>query len=412
MAGTTGGAGRQARRLGLLVLASACAKSQEPPGGPPDFRPPTLMAVVPDSAAVRPGFREPAEFIFDEVINEQSGGGLEQLVLVSPRPEAIDVSWKRNRIEVRPRGGWRPGTIYQVRLLPGITDLRNNRLREGEELIFSTGPAIPDTRITGMVINWPAGRLAARALIEAIAGAGTADSLVYAAQADSSGEFTLRALPPGEYLLLGVADENDNQRRDRREAFDSVTVRLDSTSSHVLWAFVHDTVGPQLRSATETDSITVRLEFSQHMLPVAPESGTVAAFLLPDSTPVALDTVLLPEAFDSLRAAEARVRDSLAALADTVPADTAQADTAAVVRRPPRRQPDRREAQPDTSRVAVLLRERGRLVNTWVVRMAAPLIPGARYRFTARAANVNGAVADSRTVLSVRDTVATGAGRR
>jgi hypothetical protein len=370
------------------------------------------MAVVPDSAAVRPGFREPAEFIFDEVINEQSGGGLEQLVLVSPRPEAIDVSWKRNRIEVRPRGGWRPGTIYQVRLLPGITDLRNNRLREGEELIFSTGPAIPDTRITGMVINWPAGRLAARALIEAIAGAGTADSLVYAAQADSSGEFTLRALPPGEYLLLGVADENDNQRRDRREAFDSVTVRLDSTSSHVLWAFVHDTVGPQLRSATETDSITVRLEFSQHMLPVAPESGTVAAFLLPDSTPVALDTVLLPEAFDSLRAAEARVRDSLAALADTVPADTAQADTAAVVRRPPRRQPDRREAQPDTSRVAVLLRERGRLVNTWVVRMAAPLIPGARYRFTARAANVNGAVADSRTVLSVRDTVATGAGRR
>jgi hypothetical protein len=362
---------------------------------------------------VRPGFRGPAEFRFDEVISEQSGGGLDELVLVSPRPEDIEVSWKRNRIEIRPRGGWRPGTIYQVRLLPGITDLRNNRMREGQELIFSTGPEIPDTRLSGSVIDWPDGRLGARALIEAIAGAGTDDSLVYVAQADSAGDFTLRALPPGEYLLLATVDENDNQRRERREAFDSLTVRLDSTSSHVLWAFVHDTVGPQLRSATEMDSVTVRLEFSQHMLPEPPQAGAVAAFLLPDSTPVGVATVLLPAAHDSLRAAEAAVRDSLAALADSARADSARADTgAAVVRRAPPRGVGRREAQqPDTSRIATLLRERGRLVNAWVVRMAAPLTPGARYRFTARAANVNGAVAESRTQLSVRDT-ATAGGRR
>jgi len=413
VAGAAGCPGRQAAHLGLLALAAACAKPQEPPGGPPDFRPPTVVAVVPDSGTVQPGFRDAAEFRFDEVISEQSGGKLEDLVLVSPRPERVQVSWKRNRIEVRPKGGWRPGTVYQVRLLPGIADLRNNRLTAGHELIFSTGPDIPDTRLSGTVVNWPAARLALRALVEAISGAGTPDSLVYAAQADSAGEFALRALPPGDYLLVGTVDENSNRRRDRREAFDSVTVRLDSTDTRTLWAFVHDTVGPQLRTATQLDSVTVRLEFSQHLFPGEPDSGAVTAMLLPDSTPVALDTVLLPAAYDSLRTAEAAVRDSLAALAadSAARADTtARADTAAQrrpeVRPPARRQPDEARAPADTSPAARLLRERPRLTDAWVVRLAQPLEPGSRYLFLAHAANVNGAVADSRTVLAVADSAA------
>jgi len=407
VAGAADCPGRQAARLGLLALAAACAKSQEPPGGPPDFRPPTLLAVVPDSGTVQPGFRDAAEFRFDEVISEQSGGKLEDLVLVSPRPERVQVSWKRDRIEVRPRGGWRPGTVYQVRLLPGVADLRNNRLLAGHELIFSTGPDIPDTRVSGTVVNWPAARLAVRALVEAISGAGTPDSLIYATQADSAGEFGLRALPPGDYLLVGTVDENSNRRRDRREAFDSVTIRLDSTHTRALWAFVQDTVGPQLRTATGLDSVTVRLEFSQHLRPGEPDSGAVSAVLLPDSTPVALDTVLLPAAYDSLRATEAAVRDSLAALA----ADSAaRADTAAArppgVRPPVRRPPDETRARADTGRAARLLRERPPLTDAWVVRLVEPLLPGGRYVFLARVANANGAVADSRAVLAVSDSAA------
>jgi hypothetical protein len=369
--------------------------------------------VVPDSGSVRPGFRDDVEFHFDEVINERSGGELEDLVLVSPRPERTRVSWKRQRITVRPRGGWRPGTVYQVRLLPGIADLRNNQLRDGHELIFSTGPEIPDTRLSGTVVNWPAARLALRALIEAIAAAGTPDSLVYVAQADSAGEFVLRALPPGDYLLVGTVDENNNQRRDRREVFDSVTLRLDSTASRVLWAFAHDTVGPQLRTAALVDSVTVRLEFSQHLRPGEPDAGAVTALLLPDSTPVAIDTVLLPSAYDSVRATEAQVRDSLAALAadSAARADTtAQPDTAAR-RPPPGREQVRRPAaeartQADTGRAAQLLRERPRLTDNWIVRMAEPLRPGIRYLFQTRAANVSGVPADSRSVLTVPDSAA------
>jgi hypothetical protein len=371
------------------------------------------VAVVPDSGAVRPGFRDPVEFEFDEVISEQSGGGrLENLVLVSPRPERLTVSWKRRRLEIRPRGGWRAGTVYQVQLLPGLSDLRNNSLRQGHELIFSTGPEIPDTRLAGTVVNWSAARLALRALVEAIAAPGTPDSLVYVTQADSAGEFLLRALPPGEYLLVGTVDENNNRRRDRREAFDSITVRLDSTESRELWAFVHDTVGPQIRDLAFVDSVTVRVSFSQQLNPGEPDSGAVTVLLLPDSTPVAVDTVLLPAASDSLRAAEARVRDSLAALA----ADSAaRADTAAprdtAVRRPgggrePAPRAPESRAQADTGRAAELLRQRPRLGDAWVVRLAASLQPGGRYLFRSRAANVSRVGAESRSVLTVPDSAA------
>jgi hypothetical protein len=404
------GSGRQAARLGLLIVATACAKSQEPPGGPPDFRPPALLAIVPDSGAIRPGFEDPVTFEFDEVVNELPGGRLEDLFLVSPRPERISVSWKRHRIEVRPRGGWRAGTVYQVQLLPGITDLRNNRMREGRELVFSTGPDIPDTRVSGTVVNWPGARLAVLALVEAIDHPETADSVVYVTQADSSGDFVLRALPPGEYLLVASVDENNNRRRDRREPFDSVTIRLDSTLTDTLWAFVHDTVGPAISAVSQLDSLTVRVEFSQHLRPGEPDSAAVTALLLPDSTPVAIDTVLLPAAFDSLRAAETRVRDSLAA-DSAARADTAARRDTAETGRPARtarvQRPGDQRGQADTARAAAILRQRPRLADVWVVRMASALTPGGRYLFLSHAANVNGAVARGRAVLVVPDSAAT-----
>jgi hypothetical protein len=43
----------------------------------------------------------------------------------------------------------------------------------------------------------------------------------------------------------------------------------------------------------------------------------------------------------------------------------------------------------------------------WVVRMVEPLVPGGRYLFQTRVTNQNGAVAESRAVLAVPDTVPT-----
>jgi hypothetical protein len=424
---------RQAPRLGLLILATACALAQEPPGGPPDFTPPALLTVSPDSLAILPGFHDPVVFSFDEVINERSAADLSTLFVVSPRHDEIRVSWKRTRLEVRPKDGWRQGAVYRVVLLPGVQDLRNNRLRSGGEVVFSTGPPIPDTRVTANVVDWAAGRLAGRALLEAYPLPIDEDSTAYIAQADSAGDILLTRIPPGAYLMFGVLDENGNRRRDRREAFDSATITVDSVGEHAFWAFVHDTVGPALRDVVRIDSVTVRLTFAQPLHVGAPAGDSVAVLLLPDSTPVSVARLLAPAVYDTLVKQETAIRDSLRALAadsaraagDTtgVPTDTTRAaDTTVRVapdttrRRPPGRllagrpgaeQTPSEPTPTDTGRVAALLRERPRLIDQLILRLAVPLAPGARYVIWARVANAAGAVAETRSLLAVPDTTAT-----
>jgi hypothetical protein len=373
-----------------VAAALACAAIQEPPGGPPDTTPPAIVAVSPDSGAVIPGWRDAAIIRFNEVVDERSGGSLDKLVTLSPAPRELIVEWKRTAIAVRPKDGWQQGVIYQMSLLPGIQDLRNNRSREGRTIVFSTGPAIPSTRLSGTVLDWEQGRLAPRALIEAIL---LPDSLRYLGVADSAGDFSLGALPPGRYLVRAGVDANNNRRLDLRESFDTALVKLDSTASRTFWAVRQDTVGPSLTRATIADSTSLRLEFNQALPPHPPEPGSVRVLALPDSLPVPVAQVWRLPDYDSARAIErAAAARSPARAADTA----ATRDTAARVERR-----DTVPAAPDTSRLARLLRERPRLSNVLVVELQEPMQPGSRYLILADLANLSGARARSRQLVVV-----------
>ena len=87
-----------------------------------------------------------------------TGGGLANLVTVSPRPRQVRVTWHRSSINVKPADGWRPDLVYHVVLAPGITDLRNNRMEQGFTVIFSRdAPGVLYSRealdITDLVIE-------------------------------------------------------------------------------------------------------------------------------------------------------------------------------------------------------------------------------------------------------------------
>jgi hypothetical protein len=369
---------------------------QDPPGGPPDFTPPVILSTRPDSGAKVPGWRDAVVIQFNEVIDERSGGSLDKLITLSPVPEKLAVDWKRTAIAVRPKGGWRPNAVYQLALLPGIQDLRNNRLTAGRTIIFSTGGEIPGTRMAGTVLNWEEGRIAARALVEAIL---LPDSLRYLGVADSAGDFVMGAVPAGRYLLQAGMDANNNRRLDPREPLDSVTLQLDSTLTHTFWAFKHDTLGPGLSRVTVADSLTLRLEFNQALPPEPPDSGAVTLLALPDSTPLPLAHVWRLAEYDSLAAAE-RARQPRP---DTARADTARADAGRGARGMPTTTDTTARRQPaqDTSRAARLLRERPKLSNVLVARVPATLAPGGRYLVVTNLANLNGARGTSRQVVVV-----------
>ena len=416
MVGEAGGARRQARRAGLRVAAAAavallgawgagCASMGDPPGGPPDTTPPTLLATVPESGAVLTEPPRRIELDFDKVISERPAATQPTLagaVLVSPSRTPVSVDWHRDHVTITVKGGFRPERVYRVDLLPVIVDLRQNKMKRGRTIIFSTGPAIPTATLAGSVVDWTGGRAATGALVQAVL---LPDSLPYLALTDSAGNFSLGAMPPGDYLVYGIVDQNNNRKREPREAFDTAHVALSDTGTVELYAFTHDTIGPRLKSADPLDSVTVRLTFDRPVSPgTAVDTANVQVSPLADSTrTVPLAAVYTTTAFDSLRKAETAARAARDSIARAAKDSAAQAEAAArdtthrkaavpvapaPAQRPVRPPPlaagpaaprDTTPARRDSSRAALMLVRRPAPSDTRVLRFAAPLDPGVRY---------------------------------
>jgi hypothetical protein len=311
------------RLIAASILVAACASAGPPPGGPEDRLPPRLVRVTPDTNAVNVRDRA-ATFYFDEMINDRGTGetDVSSYFLVSPSDGSPRVSWHRSRIEVRPRHGFRPNTAYTITMLPGLTDLRNNRMKAGAEVVFSTGPTIPRERIKGIVFDWVAERGAPQALIEAI----TPDSVVYLAQADSNGRFSVGPLNPGTYLVRGTIDQNHNRTQDRTEAWDTVRVTAPLTKPVELLAVPRDTLPARIQSVALADSTTLNVVFDRLLDPAQKIATT--AFHLAGADSVAIPITATRTAHEEserqralqLQAADsARRADSLAGRARAAP---------------------------------------------------------------------------------------------
>ena len=357
--------------LSIAAVGAACAAIAAPPGGPVRTTPPVVVLVTPDSGAVNVDV-DNVVFTFDAVVNDRPSGprDMESAFLVSPSEGRPRVRWRRDRIEVRPREGFRDSTAYSVTMLPGIADLRGNVQRTPRTIIFSTGPAIPPFAIHGRMFDWMSERPAANGFLEATR---LPDSLRYVAVTDSSGQFRFGPLTEGRYVVRGFMDANANRERDTQESWDSVVVTVRASSPFVeVLAAPRDTIAPRLLTVTVQDSLTLVAAFDRPLDPNLPL--TAANFLLvsTDSAPLAIASVRTREQQVRLDSARA---DSIAR-ADT----TARPDTVAAApgRRPaappgviPEIQP--RPTRPAPAREAII-----------VLDAANPLQRGGSYRLTAR----------------------------
>ncbi len=252
----------------VSVLVAGCASVARPPGGPERHTPPEIISISVDTNATGVTAGK-IDVGFDEVVAEhptgvgstlQGGPTLENVVLVSPRTSPIKVSWHRDHITIEPKGGFKPNTTYRLTLLPGITDIRGNVRREATTLVFSTGPTIQPFSILGQVFDWQASAPASLATVEAIANAGTKDSLTYIGIADSGGRFDVGPLGQGKYLMRGFIDADNNQMIGPLEKWDTVTVEVaDHRPVVELLAIQRDTAPIGIQHVDVVDSNGTRL---------------------------------------------------------------------------------------------------------------------------------------------------------
>jgi hypothetical protein len=377
--------GRRCSAGAALLYLLACAKMGAPPGGPEDKVPPKLLATVPESVGVYPGWHEDVEFRFDEIVSEGSSpnqglgtGDLEKLILLSPSSKVPVIHWKRSRIMVHPREGWKANRVYRVELLPGLSDLRRNRLDTTTVLTFSTGAALPADTLRGIAIDWVAGRVAAGALVEMIL---RPDSLVYRAVSDSSGRFNVGPLPHGDYLIYAAIDQNHDRRRGARESYDSAAV-AGGAAVPPLWLIPRDTLPPRITQITSSDSLSATINFGQPLDPTQRfDSIGVTLRRQADSSLVPFHSVVPKELDDSLQRLARAQADSLQAAKDTTRRDSLKAGPPPKAPAPPRPPPGLRQGRaPKVDVVAEsLLKTRPKLFSALVIRVDSAFVPESKY---------------------------------
>jgi len=402
---------RRAFAPALIVAAAiaSCAQPGAPPGGPPDAELPVLLKVLPDSNAVN--VRTPAIVMqFDEVISERSnatgapaspgGSTLGNLLVISPSDGRDEVIWRRTALELRPRRGLRPNTTYRVTLMPGLTDLRNNRTTEGFSYVFSTGATMATGTLRGVLFDWTTGRAAANARVEIFREADT--TFRWITRSDSSGRFALENLEAGAYEVRGWVDTNNDRRISFREISDVARVALSDTASLELYAFLRDTLPPRIEAVDLVDSTGIRVRFDRGI--VSDWDGVGATLFGTDSSVIVLGGPFVPSTrFDSLARARRASSDTSKSVADTTKAATDTTKTAA----------DTTTAAADSDEVAVESSDTssalppptfGRKVpeTSWTAPLTSPLTPGTYKLLLQRARGLNGRAVDMEREIRVR----------
>lgn len=261
-----------------------------PPGGPEDRRPPVVVATVPDTFAVlSEPFRGPVRFVFDERVSERvASGSLRDAVVVTPRTGDVRVSHGRQSVSVDIDGGFRPGLVYRVTLLPVIRDLFNNQMLAPFEVVFSTGGDFNASAVAGTV--WD--RVTAERVesLEVLAVAeGAEDAPPHVARTDTGGVYVFRYLPPARYGVVAYQDRNRNGRVDPMELQGSGSFEVSGADTVFLDVPVlqPDTTAARLLRAQVLDSVTVLLEFDDPLDPQA-RSDLFGITLTPDSAEAAV----------------------------------------------------------------------------------------------------------------------------
>ena len=249
-----------------MGLAGACASQEAPTGGLQDLRPPIVVRTEPDTFGALENLGDQVRFHFDERVSERAAGGsLEDAVSVSPNTGDIQVRHGRSSISVEIEGGFQPGLVYRVTLLPVLSDLFGNQLRDPFELVFSTGGEPSPTTLAGEVWDRITGQGREGVIVRAVG----EDSLMHVARTDADGVFAFRYLPSGTFILTAFEDLDRDGDVGPTEVQGSIGARIEALDTLLvdIPVLAPDTTPAIAASAEVLDSVTIFVEFDDFLDP-------------------------------------------------------------------------------------------------------------------------------------------------
>lgn len=274
--------------LFALILLARCAVDVPPTGGPEDKTPPRVVAVFPDSGALRVQTNK-LRVRFDKYIVTQS---LRNALFFSPRIDDYEVESDGKEAEIILYEPLKPNRTYACTITKALTDTRGNSLAQSFTFAFSTGSTIDSGIISGVVYSAENRFIKGATVFAYFIPEGDtlfADTLNssrtqpdYIAQTNENGQFQLSFLKNGSYRLFAIIDKNQNLLFDSGEPFavpfDSVytgrtNVRLRLTE--------RDTSRIELQSANSYTSHRIALRFDRNLVS---DSLTIENFSVIDST--------------------------------------------------------------------------------------------------------------------------------
>jgi uncharacterized protein (DUF2141 family) len=267
--------------LMLSALLWACAQMESPPGGPVDRTAPLVEGHYPPAGSTGVSAEVELSIAFSERMDRST---VEEALFISPAlGQPPRLKWRGRTLRVRPKDPLRPDQTYVVTLGVGCKDLHNNKLLNSYSFAFSTGQAIDQGRISGMVSLYrhhdgdifpPRGGvdLWAYRLSTGQDPDPAVDPPDYVTQTDEQGRFQLTHLGKGRYRVFAVEDHN----RDRRwnaseELFGVPSADLDladepfSITLGPMGVVMLDTLGPSLEQARALHRGAVILSFDEDL---------------------------------------------------------------------------------------------------------------------------------------------------
>lgn len=197
--------------IGVWYLGSGCASVSSPTGGPKDTLNPQLVRMYPKNGSLN--YKEGLiRMEFNEAVVLKN---LQSQLIITPRTETTyKTKVNKNIVELQFDEPLRDSTTYTLNFREGIVDLTEGNVAQGLYLAFSTGSYLDSLMIRGSVQTALSSTAVEGATIALYAVTDTAqvmrDKPMYFTKTDKTGNYELRNLKRGQYLLYAFTDKNNN----------------------------------------------------------------------------------------------------------------------------------------------------------------------------------------------------------